>query len=178
MPRPRVAFVASGGAAKGVAHVGVLRAMEELGIEADICVGASAGAIAGAFYSQGFTPSQMIDWFRPFWQRGARGPAAQGPLFSRPSKPGATRELRATSRAASSRSTGSSASSPSSSRPTTSATSTSISSSLRPTSTAGAGSSLAGVPGGRPDQQGGGRLVMRAGSLSAAPHRRPLLHGR
>ncbi len=70
MARPRVAFVGSGGAAKGVAHLGVLRAMQELGIEADICVGASAGAIAGAFYAQGYTPAQMIDWFRPFWQRG------------------------------------------------------------------------------------------------------------
>ena len=74
MPRPRVAFVGSGGAAKGVAHIGVLRAMQELGIEADICVGASSGAIASAFYMQGFTPAQMIDWFRPFWQRGLEAP--------------------------------------------------------------------------------------------------------
>ncbi|MGB5703648.1 MAG: patatin-like phospholipase family protein [Polyangiales bacterium] len=81
MARPRVAFVGSGGAAKGVAHVGVLRAMQELGIEADICVGASAGAIAGAFYSQGFTPNQMIDWFRPFWQRGLEDPPLKARYF-------------------------------------------------------------------------------------------------
>ncbi len=74
MPKPRVAFVASGGATKGVAHIGVLRAMEELGIEADICVGASSGAIAGAFYAQGYTPAQMVDWFRPFWRRGFQNP--------------------------------------------------------------------------------------------------------
>jgi NTE family protein len=81
MARPRVAFVGSGGAAKGVAHIGVLGAMQELGIEADICVGASAGAIAGAFYVQGYTPAQMIDWFRPFWQRGLEDPPLKARYF-------------------------------------------------------------------------------------------------
>jgi NTE family protein len=81
MARPRVAFVGSGGAAKGVAHIGVLRAMQALDIEADICVGASAGAIAGAFYAQGYTPSQMIDWFRPFWKRGLEGPPLKARYF-------------------------------------------------------------------------------------------------
>ncbi len=69
MSRPRVAFVGSGGATKGVAHVGVLKAMEELGLEADVFVGASTGAIAGAFASQGVKADQMIDWLRPFWRR-------------------------------------------------------------------------------------------------------------
>jgi NTE family protein len=55
--------------------------MQELGIEADVCVGASAGAIAGAFYSQGYTPSQMIDWFRPFWQRGLEDPPLKARYF-------------------------------------------------------------------------------------------------
>ena len=81
MARPRVAFVGSGGAAKGVAHIGVLRAMEELGIEADICVGASTGAIAGAFYAQGYTPGQLLDWFRPFWQRGLENPPLKARYF-------------------------------------------------------------------------------------------------
>ena len=67
--RPRIAFIGSGGATKGVAHLGVIKALEELGIEADIFVGASAGAIAGAFLSQGFSSDQMVDWFRPFWRR-------------------------------------------------------------------------------------------------------------
>lgn len=69
MSKPRVAFVGSGGAAKGIAHLGVLKAMEELGIRPDISVGASAGAIAGAFFSQGFAADDMVDWFRPFWRR-------------------------------------------------------------------------------------------------------------
>lgn len=69
MSRPRVAFVGSGGATKGIAHVGVLKAMEELGLEADVFVGASTGAIAGAFAAQGTRTDEMIDWLRPFWQR-------------------------------------------------------------------------------------------------------------
>ena len=69
MPKPKVAFVGSGGAAKGIAHLGVLKAMEEMGIAPDIFVGASAGAIAGAFFSQGFGADDMVDWFRPFWRR-------------------------------------------------------------------------------------------------------------
>ncbi|MEM8606506.1 MAG: patatin-like phospholipase family protein [Myxococcota bacterium] len=84
MGRPRVAFVGSGGAAKGVAHVGVLRAMEELDIEADICVGASAGAIAGAFYAQGYKPGQLLDWFRPFWRRGLEAPPLKARYFLGP----------------------------------------------------------------------------------------------
>jgi NTE family protein len=81
MGRPRVAFVASGGASKGIAHVGVLKAMEELGLTADIFVGASAGAIAGAFYSQGLSTDQMVDWFRPPWRRVEREGAMKGRYF-------------------------------------------------------------------------------------------------
>ena len=81
MAGPKVAFIGSGGGAKGVAHIGVLRAMQELGIEADVCVGASAGAIAGAFYTQGFASDQLVDWFRPFWQRGTAGPPLKGRYF-------------------------------------------------------------------------------------------------
>lgn len=69
MSRPRVAFVGSGGATKGIAHVGVLKAMEELGLTADVFVGASTGAIAGAFAAQGVRTDEMIDWLRPAWRR-------------------------------------------------------------------------------------------------------------
>jgi len=69
MSTPRIAFIGSGGATKGIAHLGVLKAMEEVGVSADIFVGASAGAIAGAFFAQGFTADRMVDWFRPFWRR-------------------------------------------------------------------------------------------------------------
>jgi NTE family protein len=66
---PKIAFVGSGGAAKGIAHLGVLKAMEEIGLAADIFVGASSGAIVGAFASQGLTADRMVDWLRPPWRR-------------------------------------------------------------------------------------------------------------
>jgi NTE family protein len=66
---PKIAFVGSGGAAKGIAHLGVLKAMEEIGLRPDIFVGASSGAIVGAFAAQGMTADQMVDWLRPSWRR-------------------------------------------------------------------------------------------------------------
>jgi NTE family protein len=79
MARPRVAFVGSGGATKGIAHLGALRALEELGLELDIFVGASTGAIVASFFAQGYTADDMIDWFRPFFRRAGR----KSPLTSR-----------------------------------------------------------------------------------------------
>ena len=79
--RPRVAFVGSGGATKGIAHLGVLKAMEELGLEADVYVGASSGAIAGAFFAQGFSADEMVDWFRPSWRREDPAGAMKGRYF-------------------------------------------------------------------------------------------------
>lgn len=76
MRRPKVAFVGSGGATKGVAHLGVLRAVEELGLDVDIFVGASAGAIAGAFVSQGARADELVDWFRPAFSKKYEGPRA------------------------------------------------------------------------------------------------------
>jgi NTE family protein len=66
---PRVAFVGSGGAAKGIAHLGVLKAMEDLALSPDVYVGASTGAIAGAFHAQRLEVDRMVDWLRPFWKR-------------------------------------------------------------------------------------------------------------
>lgn len=56
---PRVALVLAGGGAKGIAHVGVLKVLEEYGIIPDIVVGTSMGAIAGGLYSMGYSPSEM-----------------------------------------------------------------------------------------------------------------------
>ncbi|HJL16176.1 MAG TPA: patatin-like phospholipase family protein [Sandaracinaceae bacterium LLY-WYZ-13_1] len=84
MSRPRVAFIGSGGATKGVAHIGAIKAMEELGLRPDIFVGASAGAIAGAFLSQGTTADEMIDWMRPSWRRHDPARALKGRYFLGP----------------------------------------------------------------------------------------------
>ncbi|MGE0791909.1 MAG: patatin-like phospholipase family protein [Sandaracinaceae bacterium] len=81
MARPRIAFIGSGGATKGIAHVGAIKAMEELGLRPDIFVGASAGAVAGAFLSQGATSDEMVDWMRPFWRRRQPGRSLKGRHF-------------------------------------------------------------------------------------------------
>jgi NTE family protein len=55
----RVGLVLSGGGARGIAHVGVIKALEENHIPIDYIAGASAGAIVGSLYAQGFSPQQM-----------------------------------------------------------------------------------------------------------------------
>ena len=55
------AVVLSGGGARGLAHVGVLQALEERGYDADIVVGTSMGAVVGALYAAGYTPEQVRD---------------------------------------------------------------------------------------------------------------------
>lgn len=49
----------SGGAVRGLAHVGVLKALEEKGIKPDFVSGVSAGSIVGVFYCSGYTPKEM-----------------------------------------------------------------------------------------------------------------------
>ncbi|MDE6309064.1 MAG: patatin-like phospholipase family protein [Muribaculaceae bacterium] len=56
-----VAF--SGGGARGFAHAGALKALEELGIKPSIVAGVSAGAVIAALYSAGVKPEAMIDVF-------------------------------------------------------------------------------------------------------------------
>lgn len=66
--RPTVALVLSGGGAKGAAHVGVIRYIEELGIPVDMVLGTSMGGLIGGLYSLGYTVDQMdslvrnMDW--------------------------------------------------------------------------------------------------------------------
>lgn len=55
----KVAVVLSGGGAKGVSHIGVLRALEENGIPIDYIAGTSMGAIIGGLYAAGYSPDQM-----------------------------------------------------------------------------------------------------------------------
>ncbi|MEO0226416.1 MAG: patatin-like phospholipase family protein [candidate division WOR-3 bacterium] len=52
-------LVLGGGAAKGYAHIGVLKLLEEEGIKPGIVVGASMGALIGAFYAAGFSPKEI-----------------------------------------------------------------------------------------------------------------------
>jgi NTE family protein len=55
----KVALVLSGGGAKGLAHVGVLKALEENNIPIDYIVGTSMGGIVGALYAAGYSPAEI-----------------------------------------------------------------------------------------------------------------------
>ncbi|HLP18388.1 MAG TPA: patatin-like phospholipase family protein [Bacteroidota bacterium] len=59
--RPTIALVLSGGGARGLSHVGVLRALEKHHIPIDFIVGSSMGAIIGGLYASGYTTQQLTD---------------------------------------------------------------------------------------------------------------------
>lgn len=54
-----VGLVLSGGGAAGMAHIGVLKALEEKNIKIDYITGTSAGALIGGLYASGYTPAQI-----------------------------------------------------------------------------------------------------------------------
>jgi NTE family protein len=56
-------IVLSGGGARGLAHVGVLQALREAGLDPDCVAGTSAGAIVGALYAAGYSADEMIEFF-------------------------------------------------------------------------------------------------------------------
>lgn len=66
--RPRIGLVLSGGGARGFAHIGVIKVLEENHIPVDYIAGASMGALVGALYATGRTPAEMeqivaaLDW--------------------------------------------------------------------------------------------------------------------
>jgi NTE family protein len=99
---PRTALVLSGGGSKGLAHIGVLRTLDSLGIRPDLVVGTSMGAVVGALYASGYSGRELdslarvvplADLFRTYqplaprslgilqplvvWEQGDRGLALQ-----------------------------------------------------------------------------------------------------
>lgn len=70
----KVGLVLSGGGAKGAAHIGVIKALEENNIPIDYITGTSAGAIVGSLYSMGYTPEEMVALMLSeefsYWQTG------------------------------------------------------------------------------------------------------------
>ena len=55
-----VGLVLSGGGAKGIAHIGVIKALEENNIPIDYVAGTSMGAIVGGLYAAGYTTEEMM----------------------------------------------------------------------------------------------------------------------
>ncbi|PTN08144.1 patatin-like phospholipase family protein [Mangrovibacterium marinum] len=70
----KVALVLSGGGAKGLAHIGLIRALEENNIPIDYVCGTSMGAIVAGLYAAGYSPDQMEELFKSekfkFWSTG------------------------------------------------------------------------------------------------------------
>ena len=66
--KPKLGVVLSGGGAKGIAHIGILKAMEEAGLRPDFIAGTSMGSIVGGLYSIGYSADEIeqmvldIDW--------------------------------------------------------------------------------------------------------------------
>ncbi len=66
--RPNIGYVLSGGGARGMAHVGVLKVLEEVGLQPDYITGTSMGSIMGGLYSIGYSAEEIahiietIDW--------------------------------------------------------------------------------------------------------------------
>ena len=58
-PKPRIGLVLSGGAARGLAHIGVLKALEEQGIKIDAIAGTSMGAVIGGLYASGYKIDEL-----------------------------------------------------------------------------------------------------------------------
>ncbi len=62
--RPRLGLVLSGGGARGIAHIGVLKVMEEAGLRPDMITGVSMGSIIGGMYSLGYSADSLEKIFK------------------------------------------------------------------------------------------------------------------
>ncbi|MDR2409459.1 MAG: patatin-like phospholipase family protein [Bacteroidales bacterium] len=70
----KTGLVLSGGGAKGMAHIGVIRALEENGIPIDYITGTSIGAIIGGLYASGYSPDEMEElFFSPNFENWIKG---------------------------------------------------------------------------------------------------------
>src|SRR5690606_3450631 len=75
---PRIGLALSGGGARGIAHIGVLKVLEELRVPVHCVTGTSMGSIVGGAYASGGTPAQLAetvlktDWNEVFRDRPPR----------------------------------------------------------------------------------------------------------
>lgn len=77
-PDFKVGLVLSGGGAKGIAHAGVIQALEENDIPIDCVAGTSMGAVVGSLYTCGWSPAEMMTFFKSkdfgYWSTGKINP--------------------------------------------------------------------------------------------------------
>jgi NTE family protein len=77
-PRPRIGLVLSGGGARGAAHIGVLKLLDQLHVPIDAIAGTSMGAVVGGLYASGMSGEQVeramasVDWQAAFRDRPPR----------------------------------------------------------------------------------------------------------
>ena len=70
--RPKIGLTLSGGGAKGLSHIGILKAIDSAGLKIDVVTGTSMGSIMGALYAVGYSGKEIeaiarsIDWSRMF----------------------------------------------------------------------------------------------------------------
>src|SRR6185369_14830240 len=57
----KIGITLSGGGARGIAHIGVLKALEEMGIQISVMSGTSAGSIVASLYAYGLKPDQIFE---------------------------------------------------------------------------------------------------------------------
>jgi len=73
--RPRIGLVLSGGSAKGLAHIGVIQLLEEIGVPIDVVTGTSMGALMGGLFASGYNGEELeeivthLDWLSLFSDR-------------------------------------------------------------------------------------------------------------
>src|SRR3974390_913569 len=76
--RPKIGLALSGGGARGAAHIGVLKVLEELRVPVDCVTGTSMGSVVGGSFAAGTTPADMerivtqTDWSEVFTDRPPR----------------------------------------------------------------------------------------------------------
>ncbi len=74
-PRPKIGLTLSGGGAKGLAHIGILKAIDSAGLKIDMVTGTSMGSIMGGLYAVGYSGNDIekiarsIDWVSMFSNR-------------------------------------------------------------------------------------------------------------
>src|SRR5215210_9413553 len=85
----RTALVLSGGGAKGLSHIGVLRVLDSLGLRPDLVVGSSMGAVIGGMYASGYSGREIdslarslpiAEFFRTYQPRAPRSLGQLQPL--------------------------------------------------------------------------------------------------